>query len=217
MCSHWLKFEKSSCQKPPSDHSCHVCFKLAYWFQRRRLLNIFSIWSYVKTKSSHGGHLEFPIGKRFTSCKHGMDDPYVVNFQICVQWPWPPSKMAAFSRHSFNIEPYGEKCLIGVTGYNFESWPPKDHSCHVCFKLTYWFQRRRLLNIFSIGFYVKTKSSHGMGKRPSVSFSHLALLLWNRWTDFNQTCHKCSLDGALPDRNFNMAATGNSCFRLVAF
>jgi hypothetical protein len=48
-----------------------------------------------------------------------------------------------------------------VTGYNFESWPPKDHSCHVCFKLTYWFQRRRLLNIFSIGSYVKTKSSHG--------------------------------------------------------
>jgi hypothetical protein len=51
----------------PKDHSCHVCFKLTYWFQRRRLLDIFSIGSYVKTKSSHGGHLEFPIGKRFTS------------------------------------------------------------------------------------------------------------------------------------------------------
>jgi hypothetical protein len=50
---------------------------------------------------------------------------------------------------------------VGVTGHNIESWPPKDHSCHVCFKLTYWFQRRRLLNIFSIGSYVKTKSSHG--------------------------------------------------------
>ena len=49
--------------KGPKDHSCHVCFKLAYWFQRRRLLNIFSIGSYVKTKSSHGGHLEFLIGK----------------------------------------------------------------------------------------------------------------------------------------------------------
>jgi hypothetical protein len=45
----------------------HVCFKLTYWFQRRRLLNIFSIGSYVKIKSSHGGHLEFPISKRFTS------------------------------------------------------------------------------------------------------------------------------------------------------
>ena len=50
---------------------------------------------------------------------------------------------------------------VGVTGHNFESWPPKDHSCHVCFKLTYWFQRRRLLNICSIGSYVKIKSSHG--------------------------------------------------------
>ena len=50
---------------------------------------------------------------------------------------------------------------VGVTGHNFESWPLKDHWCHVCFKLTYWSQRRRLLNIFSIGSYVKTKSSHG--------------------------------------------------------
>ena len=49
---------------------------------------------------------------------------------------------------------------VGVTGHNFESWPPKDHSSHACFKLTCWFQRR-LLNIFSIGSYVKTKSSHG--------------------------------------------------------
>jgi hypothetical protein len=49
-------------------------------------------------------------------------------------------------------------------------------------------------------------------RRPSVSFSHLNLLLWNRWTDFNQTCQKCSLDGPLPDCVFgadlksNMAA-----------
>ena len=33
---------------------------------------------------------------------------------------------------------------------------------------------------------------------PSVSFSHLNLLLWNRRTDFNQTCQKWSLDGPLP-------------------
>ena len=48
-----------------------------------------------------------------------------------------------------------------VTGYNFESLPFKDHSCHVCFKLAYWFQRRRFLNIFSIGCYVKTMSADG--------------------------------------------------------
>ena len=39
-------------------------------------------------------------------------------------------------------------------------------------------------------------------RRPSVSFSHLNFLLWNRWTDFNQTCQKCSLDGPLPDLCF---------------
>jgi hypothetical protein len=36
-----------------------------------------------------------------------MDGPWVVYFQNCVRWPQPPSKMAAMSRHSFNIEPYG--------------------------------------------------------------------------------------------------------------
>jgi hypothetical protein len=34
---------------------------------------------------------------------------------------------------------------VRVTGHNFENSPLKDLSCHVCFKLTYWFQRRRLL------------------------------------------------------------------------
>ena len=40
----------------PKDHPCHVCFKLADWFQRRRLLNNFPIGSYVKTMSADGGH-----------------------------------------------------------------------------------------------------------------------------------------------------------------
>ena len=48
-----------------------------------------------------------------------------------------------------------------VTGHNFESILPKDHPCHVCFKLADWFQRRRLLNNFPIGSYVKTMSADG--------------------------------------------------------
>jgi hypothetical protein len=40
---------KSSPLKPVSDHPCHVCVKLADWFQRRRLLNNFPIGSNVKT------------------------------------------------------------------------------------------------------------------------------------------------------------------------
>jgi hypothetical protein len=91
---------------PHKDHPCHVCFKLAYWFQRRRFLNVFPIGYYVR-------------------------------------WRRP------------------SWFKVRVTGHNFESWPPKDHSCHVCFKLTYWFQRRRLLNIFFIGSHVKIKLSHG--------------------------------------------------------
>jgi hypothetical protein len=40
----------------PKDHPYHVCFKLADWFQRRRLLNNFPIGSCVKTMSDDGGH-----------------------------------------------------------------------------------------------------------------------------------------------------------------
>jgi hypothetical protein len=42
----------------PKDHPCHACFKLADWFQKRRLLNNFPIGSYVKTMSADGGHFE---------------------------------------------------------------------------------------------------------------------------------------------------------------
>ena len=50
---------------------------------------------------------------------------------------------------------------VVVTGHNFESILPKDHSCHACFKLADWFQKRRLLNNFPIGSYVKTMSADG--------------------------------------------------------
>ena len=39
-------------------------FKLAYWFQRRRFLNIFLIGSYVKTMSAYGGHLGWRSGSQ---------------------------------------------------------------------------------------------------------------------------------------------------------
>jgi hypothetical protein len=50
---------------------------------------------------------------------------------------------------------------VVVTGHNFESILPKDHPCHVCFKLADWFQKRRPLNNFPIGSYVKTMSADG--------------------------------------------------------
>jgi hypothetical protein len=45
-----------------------------------------------------------------------------------------------------------------VTGHNFESILPKDHPCHICFKLADWFQRRRLKQ-FSHKSYVKTMTA----------------------------------------------------------
>ena len=42
------------------------------------------------------------------------------------------------------------------TIHKFSTGPPNDHSCKVTIQLTYWFQRRRFLNIFPIGSYVKT-------------------------------------------------------------
>jgi hypothetical protein len=73
---------------------------------------------------------------------------------------------------SFNIGPYGKKCFkmfSSETSKPCHRWSlggqfPKlcsvisadgDHSCHICFKLTYWFQRRRLLSIFSKSFLLK--------------------------------------------------------------
>jgi hypothetical protein len=46
------------------DHPCHVCFKLAEWFQRRKLLNNFPIGFYVKTMSADGGHLGWKSGSQ---------------------------------------------------------------------------------------------------------------------------------------------------------
>jgi hypothetical protein len=50
------------------DHPCHVCFKLADWFQRRLLKKI-SIGSYVKTMSTEGGYLGWRSGSPDTILK----------------------------------------------------------------------------------------------------------------------------------------------------
>jgi hypothetical protein len=46
-------------------------------------LNIF-VLSYVKTKSSHGSHLEFPIGKRFTRLIQ--DHPMIIPAKPQFNW-----------------------------------------------------------------------------------------------------------------------------------
>ena len=58
------KKKHNFCRGPYKDHPCNVCFKLVYWFQRRKFLNNFPIGSYVKTMPADSGHLEYQIGKK---------------------------------------------------------------------------------------------------------------------------------------------------------
>ena len=66
------------------DHPCHVCFKLAYWFQRRRFLNIFPIWSYVKTMSADGGHLGWRSGSQDIILK--VDHLSTIHAMFALNW-----------------------------------------------------------------------------------------------------------------------------------
>ena len=68
----------------PNDHPCHVCFKLAYWFQRRRFLNIFPIGSYVKTMSADDGHLGWRFGSLDISLK--VDHLRTIHATFALNW-----------------------------------------------------------------------------------------------------------------------------------
>jgi hypothetical protein len=95
----WSTFKIMSCDPdihprwPPSgsldtileiDHLCHVCFKLAYWFQRRRFLNIFPIGSYVKTMSADGGHLGWMSGSQDIILK--VDHLRTIHAMFALHW-----------------------------------------------------------------------------------------------------------------------------------
>jgi hypothetical protein len=66
------------------NHLCHVCFKLAYWFQRRRFLNIFPIGSYVKTMSADGGHLGWRSGSQDIILK--VDHLRTIHAMFALNW-----------------------------------------------------------------------------------------------------------------------------------
>jgi hypothetical protein len=69
---------------PFKDHSCHVCFKLAYWFQRKFFLNIFPIGSYVKTLSADGGHLGWRSGSQDIILK--VDHLRTIHAMFALNW-----------------------------------------------------------------------------------------------------------------------------------
>jgi hypothetical protein len=144
----------------PKDHPCHVCFKLTYWFQRRKLLNIFSIGSYVKIKSIYKICV-FGADRKSNMAARAYNVFWLVEIlKIFFLETTKPIELW-LCRNDHWVE-------VGVTGHNFESWPPKDHSSYVCFKLTYWFQRRRLLNIFSIAKSVFNDPDLGSKWPPSA-------------------------------------------------
>ena len=140
----------------------HVCFKLADWFQKRRLLNNFPIGSYVKTMSADGGHLGWRFGSLDIILK--VDHLMTIHAMFALNW------LTGFrGGKKLNIFPIGSYVKTMSADGGHLGWRSGsqdiilkvDHLRTIHLKLTYWFQRRRLLNIFSIGFYVKIKSSHG--------------------------------------------------------
>ena len=139
---------------PPKDHSCHVCCKLTYWFQRRRLLNIFSIGSYVKIKSSHGGHLEFPISKRFTSLVQ--DHSMIIPAKSQLAWWFLTRRFLKFQPIRTHYGPW-QPCWISDQCQKQKSyiWPSNEHFWQVWFKSVLWFQKKRWKCEIPIGSNVK--------------------------------------------------------------
>jgi hypothetical protein len=128
---------------PPKDHSCHVYFKLTYWFHQREL-NIFSIGSYVKTKLSHGGHLEFPIGKRFTSLVQ--DHPMIIHaVTIQLAWWFLTRRFLKFQLIRTRYWPW-QPCWISDLHQKHKSGrgPSNEHLWQVWLKSVQRFQRRRV-------------------------------------------------------------------------
>jgi hypothetical protein len=96
------------------------------------------------TKSSHGGHLEFPIGKRFTSLVQ--DHPMIIPAKSQSNW------LSGFwQEYFFKFQPmrthYGtwQPCWISNQHQKHKSGrePSNEHFWHVWLKSVQRFQRRR--------------------------------------------------------------------------
>ena len=98
---------------------------------------------YVKIKSRHGGHLEFPISKRFTSLVQ--DHPMIIPAKSQSQFKW------FLTRRFLKFWPirthYGpwQPCWISDQRQKQISciWPSNENFCQVWFKSVLWFQKKR--------------------------------------------------------------------------
>jgi hypothetical protein len=151
---------------------CHICFKLTYWFQRRRLLSIFSKSFLLKKLTQLFTHLFFLLNIQ----KEHTESIIYMSLHRIVYLYFKDKKKCENCEKMNVLFFFNVKCFLkSVRGYPY--WKPHnffllkifpvffpigsyfktmsadgDHSCHICFKLTYWFQRRRLLSIFSKSF-----------------------------------------------------------------
>ena len=112
------------------NNPCHVCFKLAYWNQRRRFLNIFPIGSYVKTMSTDGGHLGWSFGS--------LDIILKVDHLKTIHAMFPLNCLTGFRGilDIFPISSYvktmsADRQMI----HKFSTGPPNEHSCKVTIQL----------------------------------------------------------------------------------
>jgi hypothetical protein len=105
---------------------------LAYWFQRRRFLNIFPIRSYVKTMSADGGHLGWRSGSQDIILK--------------VDHLWPGELKNQPIRNKNDL--WWPCLLTDRDGLSIlYRGPSIDASCQVSDHLAKRFQRRRFLEI----------------------------------------------------------------------
>jgi hypothetical protein len=97
--------------------------KLANWFQKRRFLNIFPIGSYVKTMFADGCHLGWRSGSQDIILK--VDHLRTIHPMLSGQFSklCPVTLTSIQDGHlqqtycSFNIGPYGKKCLKIFSGW----------------------------------------------------------------------------------------------------
>ena len=139
----------------------YVCWRWTSWMEVRGTGHKFGSWP----PQDHRWYVSY-IGLLVSEekiLKHVFPyDPMLQLHYVC--WRWP-----------FWME-------VRVTVQNFENWSLKDHPCHVCSKLAYWFQRRRFLNIFPIGSYVKTMSTDGGHLGWSFGSLDIILKVDHLWT-----------------------------------
>ena len=137
-----------------SSHSCHVCFKLAYWFQREKKLNISPIGSYIKTMFADSSHLGWRSGSLHIILK--VDHLRTIHAMFVLNWliGFRVRLLKKISIGSYVKTMFANGSHLGWRSGSLHTILKVDHlrTIHAMFVLNWLIGFRvRLLNIFSIG------------------------------------------------------------------